>query len=248
MTKKTCFVIMPFNRLYKGRYEQIYKPAIKAAGLSPHVAGGPGVSSITKDIEDGIRNSHLCFAEISENNPNVWYELGFAYACGKQVVMVCDEKKRPKKLPFDVRVKNVNFHPDVQSVANRKKHQQDITEDLAKKAAIAPMNVVATVVGGTEGQLPEGWEPMDRDVFKEILNWHAKNRLAKRERDGFNEKGLLNLSGNSVRVKNSIKKLMEKRLISEIWFKGSKYEGASNMYAPTHAGEVFASKNPHLLD
>ena len=147
-SKKKCFVIMPFKRLYKGRYGRIYAPAIEVAGLFPHLAGGAGVSTITEDIEKGIRNSHICFADISEDNPNVWYELGFAYACGKQVVMVCDRKNRPeKKLPFDISVKKVIFHPDVQSATNRAQFQQDIIDDLTEKAAIVPMSIAAPVGG-----------------------------------------------------------------------------------------------------
>ena len=244
---KTCFVIMPFKRLYKGRYEWIYEPAIKAAGLSPHLAGGPGVSTITKDIEDGIRNSHICFADISEDNPNVWYELGFAYACGKQVVMVCDRKKRPGKLPFDVSVKNVNFHPAVQSVANRKKFQQDITKDLTKKAVIAPINVVATVVGGMEEQLPEGWEPMDRDVFKEILNWCAKYDSLKSEREFASDNGLLSI-GAPIRVRNSIMKLLNEGFIAMEVIPGWQFYKACNGYRPTNKGEKFARENPHFFD
>ena len=249
---KTCFVIMPFKSLYKGRYERIYEPAIKAAGLSPHLAGGPGVSTITKDIEDGIRNSHICFADISEDNPNVWYELGFAYACDKQVVMVCDRKKRPKKLPFDVSVKNVNFHPAVQSVANRKKFQQDITQDLTEKAAIVPMNVAATVVGGTEEQLPEDWEPMDKKVFKAIMKYfHRYSSPLKEKRYGIDQ-ALLDVSDNPVRVMNSVDKLMQMGFITQAQVRETKdgYGGVSVHvgYAPTYAGERFARKHPYLLD
>ena len=258
-SKKKCFVIMPFNRFYERRYERIYEPAIEAAGLFPHLAGGAGVSTITEDIEKGIRNSHICFADISEDNPNVWYELGFAYACGKQVVMVCDRKKRPGKLPFDVSVKNVNFHPAVQSVANRKIFQQDIIDDLMEKAAVAPINVAAPIVGGgavassqSQGgvrvRLPKGWEPMDRIVFKEILNWYAKHRSPKREVDFFGQKGLLSIGNNPIRVQNSIMKLMGEGLITVRVIPAFQAYDACNGYMPTYEGEKFARKNPSLSD
>ena len=58
-----------------------------------------------EDIESKIKNAKICFADISVDNPNVWYELGYAFALGKDVVMVCDESR--KDFPFDVRHKNI---------------------------------------------------------------------------------------------------------------------------------------------
>ena len=137
--KKTCFVIMPFDPPYKEQCERIYEPAIKAAGLKPHLAGGPGADIITEEIENGIRNACVCFADISEDNPNVWYELGFAYACSKQVVIVCDKEKRPGKLPFDISVKKVIFYKGATVLMdyNPKGLQVEITENATEKAARA---------------------------------------------------------------------------------------------------------------
>ena len=50
--------------------------------------------------------SSMCFAEITTDNPNVWYELGFAFACKKDVVMVCSEE-RTGKFPFDIQHRQV---------------------------------------------------------------------------------------------------------------------------------------------
>lgn len=111
MTKKICFVIQPFSEPYKNRYKSIYEPAIRDAGLIPYRTGGHSVDDIPKDIRYRIRNEHMCFADITEDKPNVWYEVGFAHACYKQVVMVCDEEKRPDEcLPFDISARNVLFY------------------------------------------------------------------------------------------------------------------------------------------
>ena len=146
--KKTCFVIMPFEEPYKGRCEGIYERAIREAGLEPHVAGGDGSDIITEEIEQGIRDARVCFADISDNNPNVWYELGFAYACGKSVVMVCDKEKRRTKLPFDISVKKVIFYEGTKADSDdnhREGFQSKITKGLKTKA-----QKVATVSVGTD--------------------------------------------------------------------------------------------------
>lgn len=76
----TCFVIQPFDSgKFDKRFEDIYKPAIEAAGLVAYrVNKDPGVSVLIESIEKGIRQAILCLADITEDNPNVWYELGFS--------------------------------------------------------------------------------------------------------------------------------------------------------------------------
>lgn len=98
-----CFVIQPFdNGKYDKRYNDVFAPAISKAGLEPYrVDKDHGVKIPIVEIEKGIAESSICFAEISNDNPNVWYELGYAFACGKDVVMVCSEE-RQGKFPFDI--------------------------------------------------------------------------------------------------------------------------------------------------
>lgn len=98
-----CFVIQPFdNDKYDRRYTDVFAPAISKAGMEPYrVDKDLGVKIPIVDIEKGISESSLCFAEISNDNPNVWYELGYAFACGKDVIMVCSEE-RQGNFPFDI--------------------------------------------------------------------------------------------------------------------------------------------------
>ena len=58
------------------------------------------------EIEKGIYESTICFAEISTDNPNVWYELGYAFACDKDVVMVSSDE-RQGKFPFDIQHRHI---------------------------------------------------------------------------------------------------------------------------------------------
>lgn len=104
----TCFVMQPFDgAVFDSRYREVYAPAIAAAGLEPYrVDEDPKVSIPIQDIERGIRQSHICLAEISNDNPNVWFELGFAIACGKEVVLICSDA-RTTRFPFDVQHRTI---------------------------------------------------------------------------------------------------------------------------------------------
>ncbi|MBM4325744.1 MAG: hypothetical protein FJ118_01160 [Deltaproteobacteria bacterium] len=104
----SCFVMQPFDAdVYDKRYDDVFAPAIKEAGLVPYrVDQDPGVSVPIDDIESGIRNAEVCFAEITTDNPNVWFELGFAIAAAKDVVLVCSEERK-SHFPFDVRHRSI---------------------------------------------------------------------------------------------------------------------------------------------
>lgn len=106
---QNCFVIQPFDSgKYDKRFEDVFKPAINAAGLNPYrVDMDPKVSIPIESIEEGIRNSTICLADITTDNPNVWYELGFAFAAGKPVIMVCSEERTGKKYPFDIQHRSI---------------------------------------------------------------------------------------------------------------------------------------------
>jgi len=97
----TCFVIQSFDKgKFDQRYIDVFEPAIRAAGLEPYrVDRDPSVTIPIEQIEEGIKSSKICFADITLDNPNIWYELGFAFASDKDVVMVTEERQR---FPFDI--------------------------------------------------------------------------------------------------------------------------------------------------
>lgn len=104
----SCFVIQPFDGgRFDKRYTDTFQPAIKAAGLDPYrVNRDPSVSIPINEIEQGIRGAAVCFAEITLDNPNVWFELGYAIAAEKEICMICS-KERQDKFPFDIQHRHI---------------------------------------------------------------------------------------------------------------------------------------------
>ena len=103
-----CFMIQPLDgKQYDKRYEDVFEPAIKDAGLEPYrVDRDLSASILIDEIEQGIKASDACLAEISTDNPNVWFELGYAIASKREVVLLCsDERETP--FPFDVRHRQI---------------------------------------------------------------------------------------------------------------------------------------------
>lgn len=126
----TCFVMQPFDGdTFDKRYQDIFAPAIKNAGLEPYrVDQDPKVSIPIQDIERGIHDSKICFAEITLDNPNVWFELGFAFASGKEVVLVCSDE-RATRFPFDVQHRTIIKY-STSSSSDFKKLELEITRKI----------------------------------------------------------------------------------------------------------------------
>jgi hypothetical protein len=103
-----CFVIQPFDGgRFDKRFSDVFKPAIEGAGLiSYRVDQDPAVSIPIDDIEKGIRGAAVCFADITLDNPNVWFELGYALASKMEICIVCS-KERVEKFPFDVQHRSI---------------------------------------------------------------------------------------------------------------------------------------------
>ncbi|KQT16880.1 hypothetical protein ASG31_10925 [Chryseobacterium sp. Leaf404] len=125
-----CFVIQPFdNGKFDSRFIDTFEPAINAAGYEAYrVDKDLGVKIPINDIETGISSSALCFAEITTDNPNVWYELGYAYACNKDVILICSDE-RIGKYPFDIQHKFI-INYKTGSVSDYKRLQENITNKI----------------------------------------------------------------------------------------------------------------------
>lgn len=107
-----CFIIQPFEPTFIERCEEYFKPAIKEAGLLPYRVDEhyePEQLLKINVIYKEIQNALVCLADITVNNPNVWYEFGFADGKEIPVVLICDKEAR-ENLPFDVNQRDVYFY------------------------------------------------------------------------------------------------------------------------------------------
>jgi hypothetical protein len=102
-----CFVIQPFDGgEYDARYRETIKPALEEAGLSVHrIDEDPSVTLIMDEVERRIRDADVVLADITESNPNVWFELGLAMASPCEVIMIRQKGTEPH--PFDVRHRRI---------------------------------------------------------------------------------------------------------------------------------------------
>jgi hypothetical protein len=101
-----CFVIQPFGTSHDDRYDGMFSDAIRDAGLTPYrVDRDPSVAVPIEGIESGIRDAVACLADVSTDNPNVWFEVGYAMALGKPVLLVSSIDR--ERFPFDIQHRTI---------------------------------------------------------------------------------------------------------------------------------------------
>lgn len=98
--RKYCFVIMPFQKDFDDVFSLI-KTALDASGYMCKRADEiSSATSIVEIILEQIGRSSFVVADLTGRNANVFYELGYTHALGKNTVLIV---QRGEVVPFDTR-------------------------------------------------------------------------------------------------------------------------------------------------
>ena len=98
--EKLCFVLMPFKENLKEVYWKAIKPACIKAGFRPlRVDELTAPVNINRQIIEHIFISEAIIADLTDWNPNVFYELGVSHTIDNKTIMIIQQGSR---LPFDV--------------------------------------------------------------------------------------------------------------------------------------------------
>lgn len=96
-----CFVLMPFRKELAPIYEDHIKKVVKKLKLDTKRADDFfNTSEIIEDIWESICTARLIIADLTDKNPNVFYEVGIAHTLGKNVVLITQSID---DVPFDLR-------------------------------------------------------------------------------------------------------------------------------------------------
>lgn len=136
---RDCFVIMPFNEKRDLVYDYAIEPSLRSHPdfIFNYERADKILTSerITEEIDDRIRNAHLIIADITEDNVNVYYELGLAHANHKKVILLIQHSDEGLKLPFDIK----DFRTHVYEFS------KEGFDDLAKKLVSISSEVLKEV-------------------------------------------------------------------------------------------------------
>lgn len=99
---KLVFMLSPFTDTFNTIYVDHIKPTIeKIDGINCLRADNIyDNKSIIEDIWKSINEASIIIAELTERNPNVFYEAGIAHTVGKEVILITQNME---DVPFDLR-------------------------------------------------------------------------------------------------------------------------------------------------
>lgn len=99
--KPKAFIVMQFTTEYNDLYNEVIRPIIEDYGFECERADEVHTTNpILQDIIQSIHESSIIVADITPDNPNVFYEVGYCHALNKPTILLCDKKR--EKLPFDI--------------------------------------------------------------------------------------------------------------------------------------------------
>ncbi len=96
-----AFVVMQFTEEFDELYSEVIKPTCERFGYES-IRGDDIYNNglIIKDITTSLQEASVIIADITPDNPNVYYEVGYAHAINKPTILLCERTR--EKLPFDV--------------------------------------------------------------------------------------------------------------------------------------------------
>lgn len=126
--KPKAFVVMQFTEQFNELYENVIKPVCESVGLEPIRADDMYTNGlIIFDIIQSIQQASVIISDITPDNPNVYYEVGYAHAAGKNVILMCDRER--EKLPFDVSGFRTIFYSN--TISGKAVVEESLTKHLA---------------------------------------------------------------------------------------------------------------------
>lgn len=126
MSDKVCFIISAIGESgtpTRERADKVYKyliaPVCEDLGYKPiRVDHVNAVDNINKTIINYLKTAHMVIADMTEHNPNAFYELGFRQALELPLVPIIESGG---KLPFDVMMTRTTFYDtDVSKIEESK--------------------------------------------------------------------------------------------------------------------------------
>ena len=151
-----CFVVMPFGKkpLPDGRtydFDKVYRViitrAVQEAGMKALRADETiGSRLIHSDMFKDLRDRAVVLADLSLENPNVFYELGIRHVMAPSgTVLIC---RKGTDLPFDVRLSRVIFYKfngedlDWEEVEESVKQLKLALQDAQQQQPDSPVHVM----------------------------------------------------------------------------------------------------------
>jgi hypothetical protein len=119
-----AFVAMPFEDSFSDVFHYGLANAVRANGLlCERIDNQAFVGDIVERLKEHIRSARIVIADVTNANPNVFLEVGFAWGHGVPTILVCREGS---ELRFDIQSQRCIFYDSIRDL------EQKLKTDLAQ--------------------------------------------------------------------------------------------------------------------
>lgn len=137
-----CFVIMPFAADFDDVYAVIKSTVESAAsdlrGRCFRLDEARPAGRITDRLLTELRSATVCVADLTENKPNVMWELGFAMALEKPTIIIT---QNVSALPFDIK--------DMQSIEYKRTRLSATLASPLKRSLLDTLGILSKQTSAT---------------------------------------------------------------------------------------------------
>jgi len=127
--QRKVFVVMQFTQEYNDLYNEVILPTIEKFDMQCIRADDIYSSTpILLDIISELSTASIVIADITPDNPNVFYELGYAHAIKKPTIILAEKQRT--KLPFDLSGFRTIFYDN--SIAGKRKVETTLRKYIEK--------------------------------------------------------------------------------------------------------------------
>lgn len=123
------FVLQPFDNKFNQLYNEYIEKPLKRKGYEVRKADDfLQPREIMRDIWQSLCEAEIIIADLTNKNPNVFYELGMAHAIGKYTILIT---QHINSVPFDLRHTRIieySYDPD-----GFKKLKKDLIKSIEAK-------------------------------------------------------------------------------------------------------------------
>lgn len=138
MDKKLIFVITPIGekgsekfKKYDAIFKTMIKPAIDNVDKTFRIIRADHISqpgSFIKDILEHLQNAYIVIANLTELNPNVFYELGVRHALSNRTIMITEDINI---LPSDLKeYRAIPYYPDITTIEEFKENLEKTINEI----------------------------------------------------------------------------------------------------------------------
>jgi len=152
--RQICFVIMPFSKTththsedyWTNHFKDFLKPLIEENPQLEAMRSRAVRGSIPREIISSLINSPIVVADLTDQNPNVYWELGVRQSFKHGTVTIAEEGT---SLPFDIYSKGTLFYScgDKTKISNFRERFREAVTDCLEYPDRPDSDVLETISG-----------------------------------------------------------------------------------------------------